>query len=89
DLTHSKELLIVKPLSSGWSVVSSTAMKQLSTQDRMILLLIAGITIFFLLLSVSLMMTVVQNIVRRIRKLGNRMGDLSRGEFEAAIRYSE
>lgn len=89
DLTHSKELLIVKPLSSGWSVVSSTAMKQLSAQDRMILLLIAGITIFFLLLSISLMMTVVQNIVRRIRKLGNRMGDLSRGEFEAAIRYSE
>ncbi|SFD84832.1 two-component system, sensor histidine kinase YesM [Paenibacillus catalpae] len=89
DLTHSKELLIVKPLSSGWNVVSFTAMKQLSVEDRKTLLLIVGITIFFLLLSISLMMTVVQNIVRRLRKLGNRMGDLSRGEFEAAIRYSE
>ena len=89
DLTNSKELLIVKPLSSGWNVVSSTAMKQLSVQNRTILLLIVGITIFFLLLSVSLMMAVVQNIVRRIRKLGSRMVDVSRGEFEAAIRYNE
>ncbi|PRX61972.1 two-component system sensor histidine kinase YesM [Cohnella sp. SGD-V74] len=89
DLTGSKELLIVKPLSSGWNVVSSTAMKQLSVQNRTILLLIVGITIFFLLLSVSLMMAVVQNIVRRIRKLGSRMVDVSRGEFEAAIRYNE
>lgn len=89
DLTHSKELLIVKPLSSGWNVVSSTAMKQFSVQDRKILLLIVGITVFFLLLSVSLLMTVVQNIVRRIHKLGNRMSGLSRGEFEAAIRYNE
>ncbi|WP_168123277.1 histidine kinase [Paenibacillus sp. HB172176] len=89
DLSNSRELLIVKPLSSGWNVVTSTAMKQLSAQNRTILLLIIGITIFFLLLSVSLMLTVVQNIVRRIRKLGYRMGDLSRGEFEAAIRYNE
>lgn len=89
DLTNSKELVIVKPLSSGWHVVSSTAMKQLSDQNRIILLLIVGITILFLLLSMSLMMTVVQNMVRRIRKLGNRMVDLSRGEFEAVIRYNE
>jgi two-component system sensor histidine kinase YesM len=89
DLTGSKELLIAKPLSSGWHVVALFHMKYMDNQNRTILILIVGITSFFLLLSISLMMTIVKNIVRRIRKLGTRMSDLSRGEFEATVRYSE
>ncbi|RED64813.1 sensor histidine kinase [Cohnella lupini] len=89
DLTGSKELLISKPLSSGWHIVALVHMKYMDNQNRTILVLIVGITSFFLLLSIFLMMTIVKNIVRRIRKLGNRMSDLSRGEFEATVRYSE
>ncbi|BBI32729.1 sensor histidine kinase [Cohnella abietis] len=89
DLTGTKELLIVQPLSSHWHLVTIMGMNYLDNQNRTVLIVIVGIITFFLLLSISLMTTIVRNIVRRIRKLGMRMGDLSRGEFEAAVRYSE
>ncbi|SFJ79432.1 two-component system, sensor histidine kinase YesM [Paenibacillus sp. UNC496MF] len=89
DLTGTKDMLMTQPLSSHWTLVALMRTKHLDNQNRMILILIVGIITFFLLLSLSLMTTIVRNIVRRIRKLGTRMGDLSRGEFEAAVRYSE
>jgi len=89
DLTGTKDLLIVQPLSSHWHLVVLMSMRYLDNQNRTILIIIVGSISFFLLLSISLMMTIVRNIVRRIRKLGMRMSDLSRGEFEVAIRYSE
>nr|WP_237167718.1 sensor histidine kinase [Paenibacillus yonginensis] len=89
DLSHSKDLQIVKPLSSGWHVVALIHMKYMDGQSRTILLLIVGITVLFLLLSISLMMTIVNNIVRRIRKLGTRMSDVSRGEFQVKIRHQD
>ncbi|MBW7460540.1 cache and HAMP domain-containing protein, partial [Paenibacillus sepulcri] len=89
DLTQVKELLITKPLSSHWNVVALVHMKYMGSQNRTVLYLIVGITLFFLLLSIFLMMTIVKNIVRRIRKLGSRMSDLSRGEFEVNVRNHE
>jgi two-component system sensor histidine kinase YesM len=89
DLTQTKELLITKPLSSNWNVVAVIRMKYMDNQNRTILYLIVGITVFFLLFSTFLMMTIVKNIVWRIRKLGNRMSDLSLGEFEAVVRNNE
>ncbi|WP_219834075.1 sensor histidine kinase [Paenibacillus sp. R14(2021)] len=89
DLTGTKEMLMTQPLSSHWTLVALMRTKHLDNQNRTILIVIVGIVTFFLLLSLSLMTTIVRNIVRRIRKLGTRMGDLSRGEFEAVVRYSE
>ncbi|WP_235948310.1 sensor histidine kinase [Paenibacillus glycinis] len=89
DLTGTKDMLMTRPLSSHWTLVALMRTKHLDNQNRTVLILIVGIITFFLLLSLSLMTTIVRNIVRRIRKLGTRMADLSRGEFEAAVRYSE
>ncbi|MBM7568517.1 cache domain-containing sensor histidine kinase [Paenibacillus sacheonensis] len=89
DLTGTKDMLMTQPLSSHWTLVALMRTKHLDNQNRMVLLLIVSIVTFFLLLSLSLMTTIVRNIVRRIRKLGSRMGGLSRGEFEASVRYSE
>jgi two-component system sensor histidine kinase YesM len=89
DLTQVKDLLITKPLSSDWHVVALIHMKYMDNQNRTILIIIVGITVFFLLFSTFLMMTIVKNIVWRIRKLGNRMSDLSLGEFEVKVRNNE
>lgn len=86
DLSRNRELQIVKPLESGWRVVALIHMKYMDRQNLTILLLIIGITALFLLLSVSLMMTIVKNIVWRIRKLGARMSDVAQGEFEVTVR---
>lgn len=86
DLSRNRELQIVKPLESGWKVVALIHMKYMDRQNLTILLLIIGITALFLLLSVSLMMTIVKNIVWRIRKLGARMSDVAQGEFEVSVR---
>lgn len=86
DLSRNHELQIVKSLESGWKVVALINMKYMDRQNVTILLLIVGITALFLLLSVSLMMTIVKNIVWRIRKLGARMSDVAQGEFEATVR---
>ncbi|WP_028562677.1 sensor histidine kinase [Paenibacillus pinihumi] len=85
----SKDLMISKPLSSGWHVVAAIHMKYMDHQNRSVLYLIVGITAFFLLLSIFLMMTIVKNIVWRIRKLGTRMSDLSRGEFDVSVRHQQ
>ncbi|MNC10317.1 Sensor histidine kinase YehU [compost metagenome] len=86
DPAGSKALVISKPLSSGWRVLAVIHTKFMNSQDWTVLILIIGITVFFLLLSIFLMQTIIKNIVLRIRKLGNRMSDLSRGEFEVTVR---
>ncbi|MCL6456369.1 MAG: sensor histidine kinase [Gorillibacterium sp.] len=89
DLTQVNELQIVKPLSSGWHVVAVMHMKYMDQKNLTILLLIVGITALFLLLSTFLMMTIFKNIIRRIGKLGTRMSDISRGEFEVTVRSTD
>ncbi|RXZ82466.1 sensor histidine kinase [Paenibacillaceae bacterium] len=89
NFAQTKELQITKSLSSEWQVVALIRMKYIDTQNGTVLLLIAGITLFFLLLSIFLMMTIVKNIVWRIRKLGGRMSDLSRGDFDVVVRNQE
>ncbi len=86
DLAGSKALVITKPLSSGWNVVAVIHTKYMDSQNRTVLILIVGITAFFLLLSIFLMLTIVKNIVLRIHRLGNRMSDVSRGEFAVTVR---
>ncbi|GGG60985.1 cache domain-containing sensor histidine kinase [Paenibacillus radicis (ex Gao et al. 2016)] len=88
DLTPTKELLIAKPLSSGWEVVAQLPMQYMDSQNRRILLLNVSITALFLLCSLFLIMTIVKNMVWRIRKLGTRMSDLSRGQFEVSVRHN-
>lgn len=83
-----KALVISKPLSSGWQVVAVIHAKFVDGQNWTVLILMIGIMAFFLLLSIFLMLTIIKNIVLRIRRLGNRMSDLSRGEFEVMVRSS-
>jgi two-component system sensor histidine kinase YesM len=88
DPQGDKALVIRKPLSSGWNVVAAIHTKFMNGQYWTVLVLMVSITAFFLLLSIFLMLTIIKNIVLRIRKLGNRMSDLSRGDFEVIIRSS-
>jgi two-component system sensor histidine kinase YesM len=88
DPQGDKALVIRKPLSSGWNVVAVIHTKFMNGQYWTVLVLMVSITAFFLLLSIFLMLTIIKNIVLRIRKLGNRMSDLSRGDFEVMVRSS-
>lgn len=85
DLTHTQKLMIIEPISSDWYVVALTHMKYMDSQSRTLLWLIGGTAVALLLLSVFLVMTIVKNIVVRIHRLGIRMSDLSRGEFDVTI----
>lgn len=85
NFVANNELQIMKPLSSEWQVVALVRKKYFDEQNGMVLLLISVITLFFLLLSTFLMMTIVRNTVSRIRKLGGRMNELSRGKFDVVV----
>lgn len=87
DLTLTRDLLLTEPITSGWYVVALTSMKYMDSQSRTLLWLIAGTSAALLLLSAFLMMTIVKNIVVRIRRLGIHMSDLSQGEFDVPIRH--
>ncbi|MFF2479876.1 sensor histidine kinase [Paenibacillus sp. NPDC058071] len=89
SIGSSDQLQIVKPLSSGWNVVGLFSMKYIDTQNGTVLILISAITLFFLLLSTFLMLTIVKNIVYRIRKLGGKMSNLSRGDFDVVVRNQQ
>lgn len=86
DLRSTKDLLLTEPISSGWYIVALTHMKYMDGQSRALLGLLAGTSAALLLLSAFLMLTIVKNIVARIRRLGIHMSDLSQGEFDVAIR---
>ncbi len=86
DLTGTKQLVTLEPLTSGWYVVALTQMKYMDGRSITLLALIAGTAILLLVLSMFLITTIINNVVRRIRRLGHRMYDLSRGEFDVTIR---
>lgn len=73
-------------IDSGWSIIAVIYLDQFEKQSKWILYSIAGGVTFFLLLSIFMVMTVMKNIVWRIRKLGNRMNDISHGEFDVSVR---
>ncbi|MCA0757922.1 histidine kinase [Paenibacillus sp. N4] len=80
------KLLLTAELNSGWTVAALVHLDQMEEQSRRIFLMVGiGIT-FFLLLSTFLIMTVLKNIVWRIRKLGTRMTDISQGDFEVTVK---
>ncbi|MGO4698117.1 sensor histidine kinase [Paenibacillus sp. 2TAB26] len=79
-------LLMVRPIDSNWHVAALIQMDQLERQSKMILYGIVAVIFFFLLCSIFLIMTVLKNVVWRIRKLGTRMYDVSQGQFDVSIR---
>lgn len=77
--------IIVETLDSGWSVAVVLHMDQLERQSKGIVYGIVGGIAFFLLLSTFMVLTVLKNIVWRIRKLGSRMNDIAEGEFDVTV----
>ncbi|MEV5030285.1 histidine kinase [Paenibacillus sp. LPE1-1-1.1] len=82
-------LFMVKAIDSKWQVAAVIHMDQLEKQSKTILYGIILVVFFFLLFSTFLMMTVLKNVVWRIRKLGTRMYDVSQGQFDVSIRNTE
>ncbi|CAG5091656.1 Putative sensor with HAMP domain [Thermobacillus xylanilyticus] len=74
-----------QPAGSGWNVAAVIHMDQLERRSRHIMYGIAGGVAFFLLLSMFMVLTVMKNIVLRIRKIGNRMNDVAQGEFDVTV----
>ncbi|WP_141502136.1 cache domain-containing sensor histidine kinase [Paenibacillus luteus] len=79
-------LLMVRPIDSNWHVAALIQMDQLERQSKTILYGIIAVIFLFLLCSTFLIMTVLKNVVWRIRKLGTRMYDVSQGQFDVSIR---
>ncbi|MDQ0113894.1 cache domain-containing sensor histidine kinase [Paenibacillus harenae] len=79
-------LLMVRPIGSNWHVAALIQMDQLERQSKTILYGIIAVIFVFLLCSTFLIMTVLKNVVWRIRKLGTRMYDVSQGQFDVSIR---
>ncbi|MFD2331643.1 sensor histidine kinase [Cohnella sp. GCM10020058] len=75
----------VQSIGSGWSVAAVIHLDQLERQSKWILYGIIGCIVFFLFLSTFMVMTVMKNVVWRIRKLGNRMSDIAEGEFAVSV----
>lgn len=82
-------LLMVRPIDSNWQVAALIQMDELESQSKTILYGIIAAILIFLLCSTFLIMTVLKNVVWRIRKLGTRMYDVSQGQFDVSIRNTE
>ncbi|MGF7030824.1 two-component system sensor histidine kinase YesM [Paenibacillus mucilaginosus] len=79
------KLLVTSRLASGWTVAALVHLDRMEEQSRRIFLAVGIGIAFFLLLSTFLILTVLRNIVWRIRKLGMRMTDISDGVFEVTV----
>lgn len=78
-------LLLTHPLPSGWTVAALVHLDRLEQQAKRIYIAVGLGIACFLLISVFLIMTVLKNMVWRIRKLGLRMTDIARGDFDVTV----
>ncbi|MHA6533520.1 cache domain-containing sensor histidine kinase [Paenibacillus sp. BAC0078] len=86
ETTIDGRVLITQKMKSGWTVAALVHLDRMEKQSTRILYCIVGGIAFFLLLSIFLIMIVLKNVIWRIRKLGNRMTDISKGYFEAKVK---
>lgn len=89
DRTADGMLLLTHPLPSGWTVAALVHLDRLEQQSKRIYVSVGLGIAFFLLISVFLILTVLKNMVWRIRKLGLRMTDISRGDFDVTVNSRE
>nr|WP_260986726.1 sensor histidine kinase [Paenibacillus terrae] len=84
--TVNGEYFTVRNIDGKWKVAALIQMRQMEKQSAMTVYSIVGVTVFFLLLSIFLVLIVLKNIVLRIRKLGLRMSDIADGDFDVSVR---
>ncbi|KRE70164.1 hypothetical protein ASL11_15295 [Paenibacillus sp. Soil750] len=75
----------VQRISGNWKVAALIEMRQMEKESAMTVYSIVAITVFFLSLSTFLILIVLKNVVRRIRKLGDKMSDIAEGDFEVSV----
>ena len=80
------KVLIVQKLSDNWSIAALVHIDQMEKQSKHIYYTVGASIAFFLFISVFVIMAVLKNVVWRIRKLGNRMTDISHGVFEVTVK---
>jgi two-component system sensor histidine kinase YesM len=86
SITVGGEYFTVRSMYGGWKVAALIQMRQLEQQSSMTVYSIVAITVFFIFLSMFLVMIVLKNVVLRIRKLGDRMSDIAEGDFDVSVR---
>ncbi|MBW5447168.1 HAMP domain-containing protein [Cohnella sp. CFH 77786] len=86
SITDDDKYFTVRFINGGWKVAALIQMRQLEKQSAMTVYSIVAITVFFLFLSTFLVLIVLKNVVHRIRKLGDRMSDISKGDFDVSVR---
>ncbi|WP_058302006.1 sensor histidine kinase [Gorillibacterium timonense] len=83
------KLLIEQKLSSGWTVAALMDINRMEQQSKWVFVSIAAGVAFFLMVSIFMILTVLKNVVWRIRKLGARMTDISQGDFDVTVRNQD
>ncbi|WP_150275829.1 cache domain-containing sensor histidine kinase [Paenibacillus tepidiphilus] len=86
SVTGDGEYFAVRQLSGGWKIAALVQMRKMEQQSATTVYSIVAITVFFLFLSMFLVMIVLKNVVLRIRKLGNRMSDVAEGDFNVMVK---
>lgn len=85
-ITEDGEYFAVRQLNGAWKIAALVQMQKMEQQSSTTVYSIVAITIFFLFLSMFLVMIVLKNVVLRIRKLGNRMSDIAEGDFNVLLK---
>lgn len=80
------KLFVTSKLDSGWTVAALVHLDRMEEQSRLIFISVGAGIVFFLMLSIFLLYAFLNNFVWRIHKLGKRMNDISRGDFEVSVK---
>ncbi|WP_159887998.1 cache domain-containing sensor histidine kinase [Paenibacillus puerhi] len=86
DAPINGKLLITQKMNADWTVAALVHLDRMEEQSTRIMYAVVGGIAFFLLLSIFLIMTVLKNVIWRIRKLGGRLNDIAQGDFEVKVR---
>ncbi|SET08713.1 sensor histidine kinase [Paenibacillus sp. NFR01] len=84
-VTGDGEYFAVRQLNGAWKIAALVQMHKMEQQSATTVYSIVAITVFFLFMSMFLVMIVLKNVVLRIRKLGNRMSDIAEGDFNVLL----
>ena len=91
DINNKQEVIVSRRISSDWHVIATVPVDNIEQRTQSISLWIICITLCLVILSAILMLAVTNNVVQRLKRLGYKMGAVTKGKFNVTIKkdYSD
>lgn len=90
-INHERQYVFTETILPDWHIVAVVPLTRLEQKGKLISVWIIGITLGLVVFSTMLMSGVINNLVKRLRSLENKIGEVTNGKFDVTVQtmYSD